>query len=114
MPTRKRLFHSSFEREKIQVGLLLKLLADHAKGIAKMSPTRIRAVEILLKKAMPDLSSIEHKGETTENVRYIAEMPEKDKTVEDWLAGNPKKPTPEPITPKPQTQKPSDIKTRLN
>lgn len=114
MPARKRLFHSSFEREKIQVGLLLKLLMDHAKGVAKLSPTRIRSIEILLKKAMPDLSAVEHKGETTENVRYIAEMPTKDKTTEEWLAGNPKKPTNATDTPNLQIAKTKDIKPVLN
>lgn len=109
MAARKRLFHSSYEREKIQVGLLVKLLLDNSQGKIKLSATRIRSIEILLKKAMPDLSAVEHKGETTENVRYIAEMPTKDKTTEDWLKGNPKKPPQDPIDTKPQPLKRSDI-----
>lgn len=47
-------------RERIQVGLLLKLLSDHASGkIADLSKTRLKAIEILLKKSLPDLSSVD-------------------------------------------------------
>jgi len=79
-------------REKIKVSMLITLLQDNAQGKVKLSATRIRSIEILLKKTMPDLASMEHKGELTENVRYVADMPAKDKTTEDWLKGNPKKP----------------------
>jgi hypothetical protein len=54
-----------------------------------MVATQVRAAEILLKKALPDLSSIEHSGEATQNVHYYAEIPEKCATTEEWLAGNP-------------------------
>jgi hypothetical protein len=50
-------------RAKIKVGLLLKHLMDHAVGEIEMSQTQIRAAEILLKKAMPDLTAVEHSGE---------------------------------------------------
>lgn len=46
-------------RQKIQVSQLLNVLTDHATGkIKEMEPTRIKAIEILLRKAMPDLQSI--------------------------------------------------------
>jgi len=92
-------------RERIQVATLLNLLHENAAGKLKLSATRIRSIEILLKKVLPDLSAMEHKGELTENVRYVAEMPVKDKTTEAWLQGNPKKPSDIPDKPKPVSTK---------
>jgi hypothetical protein len=61
-------------RAKIKVGLLLKHLMDHAVGEIEMSATQIRAAEILLKKAMPDLTSVEHSGEL--NIGDVATLPD--------------------------------------
>jgi hypothetical protein len=54
--------HTQIARERIRVGMLLGRLQRHVKGDVEMSPTQIRAAEILLKKALPDLTSIEHSG----------------------------------------------------
>lgn len=68
-------------RNAIQTGLLLNRLADHAFNGVELSPTQIRAIEILLKKTLPDLQSIEHTGEVVfsdarqlsrEDLQYIA------------------------------------------
>lgn len=47
-------------REQIQTGKLVKLLEDHAlgKGRAKMTPAKLKAIEMLLDKSLPDLSSV--------------------------------------------------------
>lgn len=42
-------------RARIQGGVLIKRLHDHANGKQDMSPTQVKAAEILLKKALPDL-----------------------------------------------------------
>jgi hypothetical protein len=74
--------------------MLLNLLEAHAAGRIKMNASRIRAAEILLRKCLPDLSAVEHRGELTENVRYYVEMPKQAETTEEWLKGNQAKPQP--------------------
>jgi hypothetical protein len=51
-------------REKIRTSQLINRLHDHVFGEAEMSQTQMKAVEILLRKTMPDLAAIEHSGET--------------------------------------------------
>ena len=46
-------------RSKIQSSLLINRLNDFAKGEIEMSRDQIKAVEILLKKTMPDLKQID-------------------------------------------------------
>ncbi|MBT2300382.1 hypothetical protein J7E70_07880 [Variovorax paradoxus] len=56
--------HQADVRSKIQASQLIKVLQDHAlKGEKDFDPTRMKAIEILLKKSLPDLSSVEHTGE---------------------------------------------------
>jgi len=50
-------------RESIKVSLLVKKLTDHVHGKVEMAATQLRAAEILLKKCLPDLQSVEHTGE---------------------------------------------------
>lgn len=56
--------HQEDVRRKIQAGQLLKVLENHALNDdgSELSPTRIKAIEILLKKSLPDLQSVEHTG----------------------------------------------------
>ena len=49
-------------RARIQTTKLTDRLQDHALGKVKMEATQIRAAEILLKKAVPDLQSTELTG----------------------------------------------------
>lgn len=49
-------------RERIRVTKLIQALELHALGKIQMSATRIRAAEVVLKKALPDLTAIEHSG----------------------------------------------------
>lgn len=49
-------------REKIKTTQLINRLQDHALGEVELSPTQVRAVEILLKKRIPDLASTELTG----------------------------------------------------
>lgn len=65
--------HQDDVRKKIQVSQLLNLLHDHAfNGGEDFSPTRMKAIEILLKKSLPDLSSIEHTGDANNPVVVTA------------------------------------------
>jgi hypothetical protein len=60
---RLRKTHQDDVRTKIQVSQLLNVLQNHALGkLEELSPTRLRSIEILLKKTLPDLSQIEASG----------------------------------------------------
>jgi len=56
--------HQEDVRRKIQAGQLLKVLENHALNDdgKELSATRIKAIEILLRKSLPDLSSVELSG----------------------------------------------------
>lgn len=73
MPARLRKTHQDDVRLKIQTSQLLNRLTDHALGRGKkaveLSPTQVRSIEILLKKALPDLSAVEHTGDIDHNVK---------------------------------------------
>jgi hypothetical protein len=52
--------HSEEVRARIQTSQLINVLQEHAlTGESEMSPTRMKAIEILLRKSIPDLSSIQ-------------------------------------------------------
>lgn len=69
-------------REKIRASALINRLRNHVFGRVEMSATQLKAAEILLRKALPDLQSVAHEGEITH--RYVAELPEVPNTVEEW------------------------------
>lgn len=52
-------------RERIKTSMLLKRLHDHILGKQEVSQTQLKAIEILLKKSLPDLQAIEatHRGD---------------------------------------------------
>jgi len=51
--------HQEDVRKKIQASQLINVLQDHALGHSEeLSLTRMKAIEILLRKSMPDLSAI--------------------------------------------------------
>jgi hypothetical protein len=56
--------HQQDVRTKIQVGQLLKTLENHAlnENSADLSMSRMKAIEILLRKSLPDLSAVTLSG----------------------------------------------------
>jgi hypothetical protein len=50
-------------REKIKTTQLINRLQNHALGEIEMSPTQIKATEVLLKKRVPDLQSMTLQGD---------------------------------------------------
>lgn len=50
--------HQDDVRKKIQASQLLNRLTDHAFGEVELSQSQIKAIEILLRKSLPDLSSV--------------------------------------------------------
>ena len=58
-------------RQRIKAGVLLFRLKEHALGRIEMTATQLKAAEILLRKAVPDIKSVEHSG-TVNHVNYDA------------------------------------------
>jgi hypothetical protein len=77
-------------RRKIKGTLLVKRLQDHAFGEVDLSMSQVRAIGILLKKIIPDLTSTEVKSEVAHH--YVAEIPPVLSKAE-WLEKYGAKPT---------------------
>ena len=73
MAARLRKMHQDDVRAKIQTSQLLNRLSDHALNGLELTPTQIKAIEVLLKKTLPDLSSVELSGDA-ENPLAIQEV----------------------------------------
>lgn len=55
--------HQDDVRAKIQAGQLVKVLQEHAlTGESELAPTRLKAIEILLRKSIPDLNAVTLEG----------------------------------------------------
>jgi hypothetical protein len=65
MAERLRKRHQEEIRTKIQTSQLVNVLQNHALGVdtIEITPTRMKAIELLLKKSLPDLSSTEITGD---------------------------------------------------
>lgn len=59
----RKIKHDDFTRERIRVTQLINRLENHALGECGMEATQIKAIEILLRKALPDLSAVAHSGQ---------------------------------------------------
>jgi hypothetical protein len=69
MAERLRKRHQEEIRTKIQASQLINVLQDHALGLSPdLPPSRIKAIELLLKKSVPDLSSTEITGDADQPV----------------------------------------------
>lgn len=83
MAARKnKIRHDENTKAKIQASQLVNRLQDYIFGRCKMEPAAVSAALGLLRKTLPDLSSVESKNETT--VRYVARIPEKAATPTEW------------------------------
>jgi len=50
--------HDENTRMKIKVAQLINRLTDHVEGKVDLAPSQVRSIEILLRKALPDLSDV--------------------------------------------------------
>jgi hypothetical protein len=74
MATRKQLWHPDEVRQKIQASQLINRLTANALSDAEiMTAGQVRSAEILLKKAIPDLASVQVGGEDGGPIRIVAE-----------------------------------------
>ena len=64
MAARKRkVTHDERTREKIRTSQLLNRLHDHVFKASEVSQTQMKAIEILLRKSLPDLSAVTLSGD---------------------------------------------------
>ena len=70
-------------REKIRAAQLINRLQACAFGEIELTMSQVRAIEILLRKSVPDLTKTEVQADATH--RYVAQLPEV-LTKEEWLA----------------------------
>ncbi len=63
MAARKRKGLSENTRKRIKTSMLAKRLEDHVLGKCELSASQVRAIEVLLRKTMPDLSAVALTGE---------------------------------------------------
>lgn len=68
MAVRKNLSHDQRTREKIQTSQLVNRLTSFANGKVELSAAQVRAIEVLLKKTLPDLSSVDMNANLTGEV----------------------------------------------
>jgi hypothetical protein len=61
--------HDERTRAKIQTSQLINRLMQHANGEVEMTPTQVRAAEILLKKSIPDLANVQLSGDKVNPVK---------------------------------------------
>src|SRR5262245_29915977 len=69
-------------RAKIRGAYLIRRLQDHIKGKITLSMAQVRAIDILLRKIIPDLSQSSVTGEMTH--KYVVEVPPL-LTKDEWL-----------------------------
>lgn len=73
MAARIRKHHQDEVRARIQVSQLINVLERQALGEGEdLSPPRLKAIELLLRKSLPDLSSIELTGDGGGPIRVVA------------------------------------------
>ena len=83
MPARViKIRHDENTRAKIKVAHILYELHRHFNGERDLSQTQLKAAEILLRKAMPDLQSVEVSGEITTS--KVIRAPEQSKDAKTW------------------------------
>jgi hypothetical protein len=83
MPARvNKIRHDDETRAKIRAGNIINRLQKLIAGEIEMAPHAVTAALGLLRKSLPDLTSVEHSGEITKN--YVARMPAPVKGMDEW------------------------------
>jgi hypothetical protein len=71
--TTKTVLHQAW-RDKIRTSMLINRLQNHVAGRLEMTPTQLRAAEVLLKKTMPDRTAAEVTGEGGGPIDLVAKI----------------------------------------
>lgn len=85
MAKRKQLFHPDDVRQKIQVSQLINLLHKNAFGELpeELSQGRLKSIDMLLKKAIGDVSAITISGDAEAPVKMVIEWQRPEGRVDD-------------------------------
>lgn len=70
-------------RQRIQVGNLLTRLKDCADGKVRLTADRLKAIELLLAKSLPNLNSVDVSIDGTATINVISDKP---RTIIEWEA----------------------------
>jgi hypothetical protein len=65
--------HDEETRAKIQTSQLLNRLNDHVFSDVDISQTQMKAIEILLRKTLPDLAAVQISGDPDQPVKMVVE-----------------------------------------
>ena len=76
-PRTVKIRHDEETRAKIQTSQLLNRLNDHIFADADVSATQMKAIEILLRKTLPDLSAVTIGGDDDSPVKLVVEWQSK-------------------------------------
>lgn len=71
MAARLRTTHQEDVRSKIKTSQLLNRLSDHALNGLELGPTQVRAIEVLLRKVLPDLQTVQHTGDADNPLKIV-------------------------------------------
>jgi len=73
MAARLRASHQEEVRTKIQASQLINVLQNHEldESGKELSTSRLKAIEILLRKSVPDLTAVTHSGDEDNPLRVI-------------------------------------------
>ena len=83
MPARTRkIFHDEDTRKKIQAGNIINRLEKFISGEIRMEPAAVTAALGLLKKVLPDLTSVELSADVS--TPYVARIPSASETIDVW------------------------------
>lgn len=74
MAERLRKTHQDDVRAKISTSQLINRLTEHALGNIELSQSQVRAIEILIKKTLPDLSAIQLSGDEDNPVEVVTRI----------------------------------------
>jgi hypothetical protein len=74
MAARLRPHHQDEIRAKIKTSQLVNRLEDHAFGNIELSPSQVRSIEVLLKKTISDLQSVQLTGELEHDVKVTGAL----------------------------------------
>lgn len=74
MAARLRPHHQEEVRNKIQTSQLINRLEKQAFGEVDLTPGQLKAIEILLKKSLPDLQSVQLTGSADDPVEIITRI----------------------------------------
>lgn len=78
----RKIRHDEETRAKVKASQLLNRLTNHGLGKIDLKPTQVKAIEVALRKVLPDLAVVEHTGATEQH--YVVHMPNPVKDLAEW------------------------------